>query len=73
MRDMHKIALLAKTLVKLLSEKLGAPRRLYGNDIFEYNGQRVRVLASGKVWVVICNISIQTQLGVDYFPALTTQ
>ncbi len=69
MKDRHKIALLAKEFVKLLTGKLGEPRQLNNNDIYEYNGLRVRVLANNNVWVVISNMAIQKQLGVDYFSA----
>ncbi|MNL58995.1 hypothetical protein D3C87_1826830 [compost metagenome] len=46
---------------------LGAPRRANYNDIFESKTYRVRVLASGMVWVVLSEHATLSRLNVDYW------
>ena len=69
LKDRNKPKALAKEFTTCLTEKLGTPRQLNNNNIFESNGFRTRVLAtaSANVWVVISNLAVQKQLGVDYF------
>ena len=68
-KDRHKHKKLAKEFSNMLTEKLGASWQLHSNQIFEHNGHRVRVLATGSanVWVVMSNLAIQKQLNINYF------
>lgn len=66
--DCGKIAQLAAQYSSLFRQKLGEPRVAHGNDIFEYNDHRVRVLSSGCVWVVISNLAVIRQLPNDWWP-----
>jgi hypothetical protein len=66
-KDKHKHSLLAEEYSEIFTDRLGSPRIANNNDIFEYNGYRVRVLASSTVWVVISNQAIIKQLPNDWW------
>jgi hypothetical protein len=66
-QDRQKIPLLAAEYSDFFRLHLGAPRRANHNDIFESKTYRVRVLASGMVWVVLSEHATLSRLNVDYW------
>lgn len=50
-------------------QELGKPRLSNGNEIFEADGHRVRLLAAECVWVVISHLPVVAQLPYDWWAA----
>lgn len=66
-RDSPLLRELARSYSALFRQRLGPPRRAHDNDIFEYQGHRVRVLADNQVWVVISNLDVVRRLPNDWW------
>jgi hypothetical protein len=66
-KDQHKHALLAKDYCAMFASALGPSIQVNNNDMFEYHGFRVRVLASQAVWVVVSKLAIVQRLPNDWW------
>ncbi len=64
-----KISVLASAYSEMFQRALGAPRYANNNTIFEYDGHRIRVLATDSVWVVLSNFSVNAMLPNDWWPS----
>jgi hypothetical protein len=62
------ISVLASDYSEMFQRALGAPRYFNDNTVFEYDGHRIRVLATDSVWVVLSNLAVNAKLPNDWFP-----
>jgi hypothetical protein len=63
-----KISVLASAYSEMFQKALGTPRYANDNTIFEYDGYRIRVLATNSVWVVVSSFAVNAMLPNDWFP-----
>ena len=64
-----KISILASDYAEMFKRALGTPRYANNNTIFEYDGHRIRVLATNSVWVVLSSFAVNAMLPNDWWPS----
>jgi hypothetical protein len=67
--ESQKIPAIAYSYSEMFQRELGSPYYANKNTVFEYDGHRIRVLATNSVWVVLSNFAVIDMLPNYWWPS----